>query len=1710
MSLKEAIERQFEENTDYSRPRQAVNQANSLNTLSRDLYTDAKRFVYELLQNADDAADGKPVKVAIRLFNTSLVIAHTGNPFSERDLRGLCGINDGTKKNAVEKTGYKGIGFKAVFGQSQKVTVFTAKEYFRFDAQYTFGWKAEWEEDQASWEQENDRKFEFPWQIIPISTNIDEVDQDIHTFLSVGNWNVATIVDLERVDDTVRAIKELSTNLNMFLFLKNIYEIDFNLGESIIVQLDRSEKGEEITLKLNGKNQINWILKSITLSVPPDLKQKIEHDQNIPDKLKSANQTELIFAAKKTTDGIIELTNNEKLLYSYLPTEEQRYSFPVLVNASFLTTANRESLHVDSVWNQWLFKNIGSELFKWIGELVTGEMQYQAYRLLPKRSTIVDDLAKSFNLGFEEAIKSTPFIISKTGTLLKVDEAIIDFTFLSSKDFIGKDVVRNFIAKRNGTNVLNQEPFLPYTGYESKLKDIGVTCFEWIDMPRLLESIELQRNHSIDSNKLLINHIKGLCETEKPREVTSNSIKKWNLIFDHRNQLKSPEEIFFPDPDDDTWNRADNELSFLNLEIQSWLMIKPEIRAWLESLGVVEKSDLSYLQKTIIPNAENHITLSNAVQTVQTLFSQYLKNELNGELEQLGKLKLLTQKGTLLSASQCYLSDFYQPRLEIESILDMDIFMSEKYFIDETEVDEWKRFFKLMEVKEGIDILQNKNKVSVKYLETNGFESGYFEMEDKKFWDSYFTANHYSSIFSLSYVSLTNSLEFSKLFWRDIIQNQNPVELKHRSTAYWGYSSNSGQTSGNKVKNYIEWFIDNKSCIPTSTKMCYPANQVFINDKEIKELAGEYLPVFEGAELLPDWRSLFQFKTKLKLPDYLKLLSQISLDVNNSDKIKNDNRKRVDTIFEYLLNSCPNWSEENQQEVKEWSVNNVLIGKDERFHVCSELKHYADGNSNIFQGAYPFIALNNANQRHSEIENLLQLLGVEIFSQSQFKINTVEEKPAIELTIKLTEILPYWAKWMEKEVQGGFEQMIYELESKLDQLQVYFTRKLSITYGANFEKPVSAHLNGSSLYVLKNWETATVMFDLPDKLLTFFDVKGYRKEFVFLLEAELTEIQEHFEKEGMELPLLNDTKVDSEVSGEIGIGKETENIEQRIDYDSLRKNNRERNEELFAKTLGEPKDNLLYGLEQQESVFKGSVYHFTHIENAIQIIKSKTIKSRQSASFKDSAGGGIIAQTDDAKKEFARFYFRPQTPTQFYIENWGRGKESIEKLGDEPICPIPIFFKIPLVEVLPISDWKISLGNMAVANMLYGNEMDIIKQFDFEGVYKSKEDIEHNRFMAAAHQEFLIQDKLDLNAINYELIVQDENAKNSLLALLDDNEEWECRIIIDSSFYHNNNPQININQSKNKLSIQYGTSRSGEMILQVEGAGKWNCLSGDDTFKQYQLGQTTIVHSTNIIDLEGDLDLIKFSFYYYYNGQQWLIHTNTSNSKFKTEYIQEFITEWLETETGIPENIINVLCIHPELKHWFSQKIGGPDRLNLLQHTSAVIKNYVKCFDGQQQLFENEKYFLLFLALHDIGKPMAILNGNKEEQHKFSIKIIGQIKDVLDLDNGVIERIVHLLDGDPIGKYLNQIDSQTKEEAIEQINKMAMSMGLTINELWPTLLIYYQCDAAGYDSLQKSIYINNAEGEIVFDSTLKRLSFIESIETKFKELENEILACVLR
>lgn len=77
-----------------------------------DFYPDRAHFVYELLQNAEDAG---ATEVCFILMPDRFVCEHDGRAFTLEDVKSITGLHDSTKTQAQDKIGKFGVGFKSVF-----------------------------------------------------------------------------------------------------------------------------------------------------------------------------------------------------------------------------------------------------------------------------------------------------------------------------------------------------------------------------------------------------------------------------------------------------------------------------------------------------------------------------------------------------------------------------------------------------------------------------------------------------------------------------------------------------------------------------------------------------------------------------------------------------------------------------------------------------------------------------------------------------------------------------------------------------------------------------------------------------------------------------------------------------------------------------------------------------------------------------------------------------------------------------------------------------------------------------------------------------------------------------------------------------------------------------------------------------------------------------------------------------------------------------------------------------------------------------------------------------------------------------------------------------------------------------------------------------------------------------------------------------------
>lgn len=95
-----------------------------------DIYEKPTHFVYELLQNADDAL---ATRVKFEITESELRFCHNGSKdFSLSDIKSITGVNNSTKKN-TNSVGKFGVGFKSVFSITETPIIYNRKVNFRIE-----------------------------------------------------------------------------------------------------------------------------------------------------------------------------------------------------------------------------------------------------------------------------------------------------------------------------------------------------------------------------------------------------------------------------------------------------------------------------------------------------------------------------------------------------------------------------------------------------------------------------------------------------------------------------------------------------------------------------------------------------------------------------------------------------------------------------------------------------------------------------------------------------------------------------------------------------------------------------------------------------------------------------------------------------------------------------------------------------------------------------------------------------------------------------------------------------------------------------------------------------------------------------------------------------------------------------------------------------------------------------------------------------------------------------------------------------------------------------------------------------------------------------------------------------------------------------------------------------------------------------------------
>ena len=461
-------------------PRDCAALAHTLAEVGKNMYSSKDRMFFELIQNADDAAAQKGVFVNVKTQGDFLIVRHNGNSFDKDDFDAITSSANGTKKANENKTGYKGIGFKSVFTDSEMVLIKTGGYQFKFDKNYPLFTNFEefyfrvncytTEQQKRDFLQkfssERD-KFrgvsDIPWQLEPIW--IDDYPTELGEEFTQSNVAIALKLGESKIlgdNGYGKAIADIISNPRFMLFLRNTKRIDFN-GLSV----SKNTKDGIITLKNSfGTSRIEYFKREdFEIDVNNELFEKYDIDvrivveekdlnsgkiieakfvdthnnelENIPKKIAINNSTTLSFAILIDENGITKPNTkcNEISMFAFLPTLVKDFKFPFYINANFILDPPRQRILGDNPWNFYLMQEIARHLVKWCASLNERQDKNALNVLLSEYfeedSADTKQLAEYFNSAYKSALESEAFILNHKGKLAKQNEIIIDKTGLS-------------------------------------------------------------------------------------------------------------------------------------------------------------------------------------------------------------------------------------------------------------------------------------------------------------------------------------------------------------------------------------------------------------------------------------------------------------------------------------------------------------------------------------------------------------------------------------------------------------------------------------------------------------------------------------------------------------------------------------------------------------------------------------------------------------------------------------------------------------------------------------------------------------------------------------------------------------------------------------------------------------------------------------------------------------------------------------------------------------------------------------------------------------------------------------------------------------------------------------------------------------------------------------------------------------------------------
>ncbi|KAK1761584.1 hypothetical protein QBC47DRAFT_409582 [Echria macrotheca] len=375
----------------------------SIVTLAKELYTKDVRFIFELLQNADDndfeyaKLKGHKPYVIFRIYHDQIVVDCNEDGFKEENLRAICDVGKSSKVGQQGYIGEKGIGFKAVFAVAWKVHIQSGAYSFSFKhrrGDSGMGMVSpEW----------------HPAAVLP-----EPMTRMTFTLHDDGDGNVRA-AQRRRIIDEFEQLQP-----TMMLFLKKLKRIEIRFFD----ESGREIKGRVMTHSLSGqpnravletlvtgadKNGGNDAVSSrhrlnyhVTKGTAAGLARNENRSYSAKEEASQVYSTAEIVLAFPLDDNSVPIDRPQSI-FAFLPVRQAGFNF--LIHSDFVTSANREDIVTSSLRNQGIRKHIASTFVSAVEQMCKHpQLRFQWMHFLPPPPNIA--LMDGFWTGFVDLLKT--------------------------------------------------------------------------------------------------------------------------------------------------------------------------------------------------------------------------------------------------------------------------------------------------------------------------------------------------------------------------------------------------------------------------------------------------------------------------------------------------------------------------------------------------------------------------------------------------------------------------------------------------------------------------------------------------------------------------------------------------------------------------------------------------------------------------------------------------------------------------------------------------------------------------------------------------------------------------------------------------------------------------------------------------------------------------------------------------------------------------------------------------------------------------------------------------------------------------------------------------------------------------------------------------------------------------------------------------------